>query len=68
MASPAQSKAVAEYRKRSVKQVVVRFFPKDAELYGWVRSQGGAAYLRDLAQADRLARGEVGDDGALPVG
>lgn len=53
MVTPAQSKATTEYRKRSVKQVVVRFYPKDEPLYAWVKAQGGASYLRGLAEADR---------------
>ena len=33
MATKAQMKAVDSYRKRSVKQIILRFYPKDEELY-----------------------------------
>ena len=58
MATEAQRRASARYVKKSVRQVVVRFYPQDEELYGWVRSQpqmGG--YLRELARQDMEATG-----------
>lgn len=33
MASEAQSKATNKYRKDKVKQIILRFYPKDEELY-----------------------------------
>ena len=54
MASEAQKKATNEYRKRSVKQIVVRFYPKDAELYDFIRERGGSAYLKGLADREKL--------------
>lgn len=56
MASTAQNKATNEYRKRNVKQVVVRFYPKDDALYEWVKSNGGSPYLKQLADRDRLSK------------
>lgn len=53
MVSDAQSKATNEYRKRSVKQVIVRFYPKDGELYDFVKSHGGSTYLKELAERER---------------
>lgn len=53
MVSDAQNKATNEYRKRSVKQVIVRFYPKERELYEHIKSRGGSTYLKRLAEADR---------------
>ena len=53
MVSDAQSKATNEYRKRSVKQVVVRFYPKEHDLHSWVKDHGGSTYLKRLAETDR---------------
>lgn len=49
MATQAQNKATANYRKKSVRQVVVRFYPKDAKLYEFVKARGGSAYIKRLA-------------------
>lgn len=49
MQSEAQKKATAKYRREHVKQLVVRFYPKDAELFDYVKNQGGAAFLKELA-------------------
>lgn len=49
MATEAQRRAANNYRKRSVKSFVVSFYPKDKELYAWVKENGGAAFLRELA-------------------
>ena len=53
MASQAQNKATANYRRKSVRQLVVRFYPKDAALYEHVKAMGGSAYLKELAERDR---------------
>lgn len=53
MVASSQSKATDAYRKRSVKQIVVRFYPKDAELYEHVKARGGSSYLKRLAAKDR---------------
>ena len=52
MATEAQNKATANYRKRSVRQVVVRFYPKDAALYDRVKARGGSSYLKRLVERD----------------
>ena len=52
MTTEAQKRAVARYRKRHVKQIVVRFWPKDKELYEAVKAKGGATYLKQLAEGD----------------
>ena len=55
MPSEAQKKALATYRKKSVRQVVCRFYPKDDELYAWVKAHGGSSYLKRLAERDMSA-------------
>ncbi len=65
MVTEAQARATNAYRKRSVKQIVVRFYPKDAELYDFIRERGGSAYLKGLADRERLS--ERIDDGPLPL-
>ena len=55
MASKAENKATNEYRKRSVRQVVVRFYPKDGPLYDFVKSRGGSTFLKELAERERLS-------------
>lgn len=54
MSTDSQKKATATYRKKSVRQVVCRFYPKDEALYSWVKSHGGSAYLKRLAERDML--------------
>lgn len=65
MVSDAQKRATAKYRRENVRQLVVRFYPKDAELYDFIRERGGSAYLKGLADRERLA--ERIDDGPLPL-
>lgn len=43
----ARKRANAKYMKDNVKQVIVRFYPKDAALYEWVKEQGGAPWVRE---------------------
>ncbi len=50
--SEAQKRADRNYRKKNVKQFIVRFYPKDADLYTFVKVHGGAVYLRELAQRE----------------
>ena len=55
--SEAMRRAQAEYRRKSVKQISVRFYPDTADLYEWAKAQGNAqAYIRDLIRADMEAR------------
>ena len=56
MVSEAQTRATNAYRKRSVKQIAVRFYPKDAELYEHVKARGGSTYLKELARRDLETR------------
>lgn len=43
MVSEAQKKATAKYRREKVKQVVVTFSPRDADLYEWLSAQPSKA-------------------------
>ena len=56
----AQRRAQEAYRKRSVKQVAVRFYPADSELWDWLQGQENkAGYVKALIRADmERARGE----------
>lgn len=65
MATQAQNKATANYRKKNVRQVVVRFYPKDSELYEFVKDRGGSAYMKRLAALAMSA--ERHDDGPLAL-
>ena len=55
MATESQRRATAEYRRKSVKQLVIRFYPgdEDEEMYRWLKSQGNTtAYLKGLVRED----------------
>jgi len=57
MPTDAQRRATANYRKRNVKQIVVSFYPADAELLAWIKTQPNqSGYLKDLARADMEAK------------
>ena len=43
MVSEAQKKATAKYRREKLKQVVVTFSPRDADLYEWLSAQPSKA-------------------------
>ena len=55
MATDAQNRATANYRKQNVKQITVRLYPKEAELYAWIKEAGGSTYLKRLALIDMRA-------------
>lgn len=55
MATEAQRRAESAYRKKSVKQIVMRFYPgeDDAELYEWIKSHRNVnEYLKSLVRED----------------
>ena len=55
----AQRRAQEAYRKRSVKQVAVRFYPADDELWAWLSAkENKAGYIKDLIRADMEAMRE----------
>ena len=57
MATDAQRKALNNYRKKSTKQIVLRFYPGEEELYEFVKSQPNVtAYLKELICANMESR------------
>jgi hypothetical protein len=57
MVTEAQKRANEKYRKANVRQIAVRFYPADTELYSWVKSQPNVAgYIKELAREDMRAR------------
>lgn len=51
--SESRSRAVNEYRKRSVRSFNLRFYPADADLLEWLESRPEKArYLRELIRRD----------------
>lgn len=51
--SDAQRKANEKYRRSSVRQVTVRFYPDDAEVWEWLQSQPNKqGYIRELIRED----------------
>ena len=50
-----QKRAVAAYRKKSVKQLTLRFYPNadDEAMYKWLKSQPNTTeYIKKLVAAD----------------
>ncbi len=57
MATDAQRRALNSYRKKSTKQIVLRFYPGEDELYDFVKSQPNVtAYLKELVRSDMGSR------------
>lgn len=55
MATDAQRRAASAYRKKSVRQIVMRFYPgeEDAALYEWIKSHENVnRYLKSLVEKD----------------
>ena len=55
MATEAQRRAISSYRKRSVKQLVIRFYPNedDESIYKWLKEQDNATeYIKSLIRED----------------
>lgn len=51
--SEAQKRANARYRKKSVKQMALRFYPVDMDLWEWLCGRKNRqAYIRELIRAD----------------
>lgn len=49
----AQRRAQEAYRKRSVKQVAVRFYPVEADIWEWLSGkENKAGYIKELVRAD----------------
>lgn len=61
MVSEAQKRANAAYRKKSVKQLTVRFYPGDEDeaMYAWLKSRENTTeYIKALVRADMEKSGE----------
>ena len=57
MATDAQRKALNNYRKKSTKQIVLRFYPGEEEMYEFIKTQPNVtAYLKGLVEEDMRAR------------
>ena len=55
MVYDSQKRAVSAYRKKSVKQLTIRFYPNDGDetMYQWLKSQPNTTeYLKKLVVAD----------------
>lgn len=55
--SDAQRRANERYRKESVRQVTVRFYPTEADIWEWLQEQPNkAGYVKELIRRDMEAR------------
>lgn len=55
MTYDSQKQATAAYRKRSVKQLVIRFYPNenDENMYAWLKEQDNTTeYIKSLIRKD----------------
>lgn len=54
--SDAQRRANERYRKESVRQATVRFYPTEADLWEWLQAQPNkAGYMKELIRRDMEA-------------
>lgn len=55
--SDAQRRANERYRKESVRQATVRFYPTETDIWKWLQAQPNkAGYVKDLIRRDMEAR------------
>lgn len=55
MATEAQRRATSAYRKKSVKQLTIRFYPNenDENMYAWLKEQDNTTeYIKSLIRKD----------------
>ena len=55
VATEAQRRVTSSYRKRSVKQLVIRFYPNedDESIYKWLKEQNNTTeYIKSLIRDD----------------
>ena len=60
MVYDSQRRANNEYRKRSTKSIVIRFYPgeEDEHVYQWLKDQENTtAYLKSLVKSDMEKQG-----------
>ena len=50
MATGAQNRATSKYRKDKVKQIILRFFPKDEDLYIKAKALGSSGIKELIAK------------------
>jgi len=50
MASRAQNEATNKYRKEKVRQIILRFYPKDADLYIKAKALGSSGIKELIAK------------------
>lgn len=61
MQTEAQKRANARYAKRNISQKLLKFYPKDRDLFDWVSVQPKQnAYVLGLIRADMERRQAVG--------
>lgn len=54
MATEAQNRANAKYRRDSVRQLTIRFYPKDRDLYDYVKGKPKISeYVLSLIRKDK---------------
>ena len=51
--SEATNRATANYRKKNVKQITIRFYPSEAETYEYAKAQGPSK-IKELIEKDRV--------------
>ena len=59
MVSDSQKRANERYRKKSVKQLIIRFYPNESDesMYQWLKSQPNTTgYIKELIAADMEKR------------
>lgn len=55
--SDAQRRANERYRKESVRQATVRFYPTEEDIWEWLQAQPNkAGYVKELIRRDMEAR------------
>lgn len=53
MLTDAQKRAQAKYNKANVRQMAVRFYPSERDLWEWLENKGNkAGYIKELIRAD----------------
>ena len=63
MVTEAQKRASERYRKKSVKQLSVRFFPADMELYEHAKAQPNTmGYIKRLIREDMERQAREGSE------
>lgn len=53
MKTDAQRRAKNKYEREKVKSMTLKFYPKDHQLYNWIKSQDNSAgYIKELVAKD----------------